>query len=465
MKLRFYQKEIVEAQNEWLSSDRQRGSVYAPTGSGKTVCFSNMIKEAMSRGMKNILVVHPRIALSIDQQVRFLDDFTGIPFTGFHSGEAVQSLGGFINRTTTSPETLLEVIDAAQTPPLSGFHITFSSYASLHRIADMHFDLIICDEAHYLTQSALATSLDMFVSKVMFYTATPIYNDKGISMDNEALFGKVEAHVEPKRLIEHGYVLAPRLRFLDVTANATDEDSMVDPATMIAEAFRDQAAQLQPGINCKMLVAMPATTEFENIISKLPEIRQLCGDVDVYYVTAARCRKNAGKTTTDRAEMLKTFENSDKPSIIIHCDTLAEGIDVDGMTGAFIFRTLSKAKFMQTVGRCARPLKADLYPWDHELGGEVIDMANRVKPNCIITIPTVNNDFYGNIDAQWLCEVFTAGGYDEITTMLSSEQKDRKGAGGEGPDPIEDMIYDVVIDASVREIKLDIDQFVNELMQ
>lgn len=455
MKLRFYQKEIVDAQNEWLSSNRQRGSVYAPTGSGKTFCFSNMIKEAMSRGMKNILVVHPRIALSIDQQTRFLDHFSGIPFTGFHSGEAVQSLGDFVNTTTTNRETLVEIIAAAQAVPASGFHITFSSYASLHKIADMNFDLIICDEAHYLTQAALSVSLDLFKSKVMFYTATPIYNDKGVSMDNRDLFGNVEADIEPKRLIESGYVLAPRLRFLDVAANITDEDGMVDPAMMIAEAFRDQSAQLNEGINCKMLVAMPATTEFENIVSKLPEIRELCGDIDVYYVTASMSRKNAGRGETNRAKTLDAFQSSTKPSIIIHCDTLSEGIDVDGMTGAFIFRTLTKAKFMQTVGRCARPLKADM-----DDNGDVIDMANRIKPNCLITIPTVNGDFYGNIDAQWLCEVFAAGGYDEITTMLSAEQKERKGSSNpEGVDPIEDMIYEAVIDAEVREVKLDLEQF------
>lgn len=423
MKLRFYQQDIVNAQNEFLKAADQRAKIFSPTGSGKTICFIDLIKtifdQAQAEGrIAKILVAHPRIALSLDQQKRFAKEFPTVQFTSFHSGAVKQTKSGRGNVSTTQRETLEEILNSAKTNQL-----VFSSYASLFKIADIDYDAVICDEAHYLVQDDLRKSLDLFAArKVFFYTATPVnFETDQAGMEDELMFGTAIAHVLPSELIPHGYIVAPRLRMMEIDADAEGDDVIVDPALVIARTFVDQRSQISEKIKHKMLVAMPSTLQFDEIMNNLPEIRRETEtEVDVYTITASTQLMN-GQPFDSREEALSHFEKNKGEAIIIHCDTLAEGIDIDGMTGAFVFRTLSKAKFIQTIGRCARPLLKDL-----DENFEVKNMAKRIKPNCMITIPTINGKFYSNIDAKFICEAFSAGGYGDLTTFIDVEANEVK---------------------------------------
>ncbi|MCG7944992.1 MAG: DEAD/DEAH box helicase family protein [Candidatus Thiodiazotropha taylori] len=466
MKLRWYQEQIVNAQRNFMSSSNQRGQIIAPTGSGKTVCFTNLIVDVLSIKEKaSILIVHPRIALSEDQQSRLKKDLRGIniqmpKFTSFHSGAVEETAEFSKNKSTTNRKELETIIDKSKIS-----HVTFTSYHSFEKIADMDFDVIICDESHNLTQKKFSSSLPKIKSKVLFYTATQVIRDTKdsetldltASMDNPELFGDVEAQVMAKDLIKDGYVLAPRLRLEEIqTETSVDGDTLVvNPVQTIAYVFKDQIEQINNKLTHKMLVAMPNTKQFEMISAGLKEIRDISGvDLDIYTITAEDSILNGGKHFNTRKEALDDFSKNINPAIIVHCDTLAEGIDVDGLSGVFIFRTLQKHKFIQTIGRSARPYIKDL-----NKEGEVKNMENRIKPNALVTIPVINGMLATNTNVQEIVEAFA--GFGDLTSHIDEEFKSVLTKETLWEEDKKTFIADVY-SVKTREVALNIFNFINE---
>ena len=412
MKLRSYQKPMFEGAMNAIANGVERSSYYASTGAGKTVVFMKVIQELFkSEYRKTICVVHPRIALSIDQQTRFAGAFN-VPFTSFHSGSVVQSMENDgdsdlpRNQSVQSKKQLQEILD--DTADYN--HIVFTSYKSLSKIADMDFDLIICDEAHYLMEKESVKLLDKIQSPTMFFTATPIVTDMGISMDDAAKFGYNDpaTNINPSDLIRMGYNVLPQVFYANITTDQKGE--VEDYVETIGQVFVDQLQHIDESIPHKMLVALPNTKRFDEINDGISRIREIVGfDVDVYTIAAGRNTKNGSSSgMKSRAKTLKKFAASTVPSIIVHCDTLAEGIDIDGLTGAFIARGLGHAKFVQTMGRCIRPLKEDL-----NKNGVPKAMSRRLKKYAPIHVAVVDGEVRGGMIQVWY-DALLAAGYGAI---------------------------------------------------
>jgi superfamily II DNA or RNA helicase len=443
--LRMYQHRVDKAQDDFMSDpEAMRGVVLAGTGSGKTELFIVLIKKmillAQKAKLKKILIAHPRLALSFDQQKRLKKAFANyfsVEFTSFSSGKVIDTWKGRKNQSTTNLKELQELQDSCS----ADLHITFSSYDSLHKIADMHYDLIVCDEAHYLCNNKLRKNLYLFRDdvKVLFYTATPIkVAAQEESMDNIELFGEVIANVPPSELIPYGYVVAPRVRFMNVRTK--NNGNTVDYATTIGEAYKDQLAQVDKRYNHKMLVAMPNTQFFDEIMAGLGTIRKIVGnwDVDLYYVSADGCSIN-GKAETDREKVLEHFAKNENKCIIIHCDTLAEGIDIDGIGGVFLLRNLGLAKTIQTIGRACRPAKQDI----NEDGTIKED---RIKTNAIVTLAMVDGEWFSNAKTSDYAEAFKQGGYEDLWDYVDPEFKE-EGKKREGNPDTEDSKIKEIEDA------------------
>lgn len=461
--LRNYQHRVDKAQDEFMADpDAMRGLILAGTGSGKTELFIVLIKKmillAQKAKLKKILIAHPRLALSFDQQKRLKKSFSGhfsVEFTSFSSGKVIDTWQGRKNQSTINKEELLELQNSCS----ADLHITFSSYDSLHKIADMSYDLIVCDEAHYLCNNKLRQNLYLFRDdvKVLFYTATPIkVAAQEESMDNIELFGNVIANVPPSELIPYGYVVSPRVRFMRVRTK--NNGNMVDYATTIGEAYKDQLAQVDKRFNHKMLVAMPNTQFFDEIMAGLGTIRTIVGDwnVDVYYVSAERCSIN-GKPETDRELVLEHFAKNQNKCIIIHCDTLAEGIDIDGIGGVFLLRNLGLAKTIQTIGRACRPAREDI-----NKDGTIKE--DRIKTNAIVTLAMVDGEWFSNAKTSDYAEVFKQGGYADLWDYVDPEFKEegkKKPDGDDLEDPkikeIEDAYFSDRVDELYEQMKKDLE--------
>jgi superfamily II DNA or RNA helicase len=448
---REYQKRIIDAQDRFIGDkDVSRGTILAATGAGKTECFNDLIRKMFLIGeiinrKQRILICHPRIALSNNQQKRMVKRLSDIQveFTSFHSGsQRYHTLADRKNVSTTSREELIKIMDESV-----HHHITFSSYKSLNKIADLKFDLIICDEAHNLVQSDLRECLSLFNSKVLFYTGTPVkVAAQEESMDNIDLFGEILAEVPASELIPFGYVVPPRLRTINIKNKTVGNTP--DYSTCIAEAFKDQLSFSHKKFVHKMLVAMPSTLAFNDIMTDLPKMRSIVGNhnIDVYYITSDTQVKN-GRVLADREIALEDFDANPHPCIIIHCDTLAEGIDVDGIGGVLIMRGLGMTKAIQTIGRAARPSILDI-----KANGEI--KKDRIKKACIVTLARIDGDWCGDTTiAEW-ANMFRVAGYGDIWDFVQPEPA-KRGAGGElqeANDPIYDEIEQIKIHDGVYRV-------------
>lgn len=442
MKLRPYQVKLNKPAKKFLKARKgQRAQVYAPTGAGKTVCFNELIKYAIANGKRNIAILHPRIALSQDQLRRFQREFKDtVHTTSFHSGGYVINEGAIGGISTTSEADLVKIINQIDSP-----HVTFSSYHSFDKLLNIKFDLVICDEAHYLVQDRFFEYLpNINADKILFYTATPITSEmENDYMKDFALFGDVIAQVEPRELIIPGYILAPLIHIMECSTNKqSDKVDVIDViARSYADQYRDITKRGMPFV--QMLVAsrgLEDLREVENNLTTLwskitAELGQgtLSAPVDVYTIDSTGSFRN-GKPVPSRDEALREIKESGKNVIVIHYDTLSEGIDIDTLTGAVIMRVMSKAKLIQTIGRCARPYVGDLDPVTYQPMKSLYDFENgielRKKPRCIITFPVIDGRWIANNDGELISEAFIAGGYGDLLTYIKQSEDRPSGKPG-----------------------------------
>lgn len=435
MKLRSYQVQLNKPASNFLRAKKgQRGQVYAPTGSGKTVCFTELIKYAFTLGMTKIAILHPRIALSKDQLRRFKTEMGDtVRTTSFHSGGHVKGFNEEIAEIGTLDKEELEREIEQSNTILGKPHVTFSSYQSYHQLLDIPFDLVICDEAHYMVQDQFYEWIAKInAKKILFYTATPITDEMEEGLMNDySIFGDVIASVEPRVLIKPGYILAPLIHQMECGTNKRGRE--VDVVDIVARAYVDQWFEITSfGMPYhQMLVACRNVDvdirELENRLDELwTKISQFSqgriSKVDVYTIEAGGAYKNK-LPLKDRFEAMEEIKNSGKNCIVAHYDTLSEGIDIDTLSGAVLLRKMSKAKMIQTIGRCARPYIEDLDPKTKEPRKDIYDLDKgidlRKKPRCIITLPVIDGKWIANDDGTVIARAFAAAGYEDLYTYMS----------------------------------------------
>jgi hypothetical protein len=155
----------------------------------------------------------------------------------------------------------------------------------------------------------------------------------------------------------------------------------------------------------------------------------------VYTVEAGGAYKN-GKPLVSREAALKEIKESGSNCIVAHFDTLSEGIDIDTLTGAVLMRKMSKAKIIQTIGRCARPYVLDLDPITKEPSKKLynpkkgIDL--RKKPRCVITLPVIDGVWIANNDGTIIAEAFISAGYKELMTYMPIADEEPSGKSRRG---------------------------------
>lgn len=464
IRLRPYQERVDRAQQRFMSDpDAFRAIVFACTGSGKTVNFFKLIiDETLERASDGeqfrVLIAQPRLALSEEQQIRAHRmlcnyDLT-YEFASFHSGAIIEwpsRLEDCRKRRkplgTTNPDVLEEHRDGCK----EDLHITWSSYHSLHQVAHMDYELIICDEAHYLMQKTIRPNVNAFGKdiKTLFYTATPVgakgylinetekttdmFDDEDpdeefvdpddLGMKNEEEFGKVIAEVPPKELIPYGYVVKPLVQLMEVETIGQGDD--VDFAQMIGKAYKGQLdmEEVSEGFNHKMLVSMPGVRMFKDVMKNRQTISDEVGKpVDVYCVCADWHGKNGlADSGMSRSDLIADFGETENPAVILHYDTLAEGIDVAGIGGVlFLRRRLGKVKGLQTVGRACRPAEGDI------LEDGSVKVEGRLKTRAILTLADVDGKTVSEKRMQEWSQFFEVGGYEHLWAYVPVEREGMK---------------------------------------
>ena len=475
IKLRDYQLEVDSAQREFMADPEQfRAIVCACTGSGKTVNFTLLIIEEALKRTKNqqnfkVLIAQPRLALSEDQQTRMhlslSDSALAWEFVGFHTGNIVDSefrKSRFyrVPLKTTSPQEL----DHHKSSSKEDLHITWTTYHSLAKIRHLDFDLMICDEGHYLAYGKSHANVKHFKpdTKVLYYTATPV----GIEDEQEAewrgmrdkkLFGSVIAEVPPKQLIPDGYIVPPRIFFM--AATTVNNGDIVDYAQLIGKAYGHQLSKITSNFNHKMLVAMPGVRMFDDIMDNRSTICSECGvDVDVYSVDAKGHSKNGNKWLfRERQALIEDFAINDGPAVILHYDTLSEGIDIDGIGGVlFLRKFLGKIKSLQTMGRACRPAIEDI-------NSDGTIRKNRIKTHALLTLAEVDGHWESEKKLDEWATVFAEGGYESLWSYVDPEVL-TVGAGMDSDENVRELVkkhidrawYKELADEELQQLRLDL---------
>jgi superfamily II DNA or RNA helicase len=334
MKLRPYQEDALAA---ILKSIGEGGNSLAvlPTGSGKTIIFSNVAKD-MLPGRTLILAHREEL---IDQAIAKLHAATGI----FADKEKAQ------HRASLNSDVVVASIQSM-------------TAKRLKRWPSDHFACIICDEAHHSISKSWQSVLKHFNAPVLGVTATP---DRGDKRNLGEFYDSITYEISLLELINLKYlapirvVTAPleiNLNDVKQTAGDFDRSGLATALDPYLPSIARELKRLAP--HRKILV-------FNPLISSSKKFVEACN-------LAGIKSRHVDGTSKDRKEILEAFDR-DEFQLISNAMLLPEGYDQPDVDCVVILRmTRSAALYKQMVGRGTRidTFKDDLllidFLWLHE---------------------------------------------------------------------------------------------------
>lgn len=174
--LRPYQLDAVDALRQGIAAGRKRQILVAPTGAGKTVIASHILKQAAAKGSYALFLVD-RVAL-VDQTSKTLDDY-GIPHGVVQGGHP-----------RWAPRE----------------HVQVCSIQTLaRRVLPRRPDMFIYDEAHCMFKSALDFMADLPDAVGLGLTATPF--TPGLGQHWSGLVNVTTT----RKLIDTGFLIEPKI--------------------------------------------------------------------------------------------------------------------------------------------------------------------------------------------------------------------------------------------------------------
>lgn len=317
--LRNYQSKMLDdARNALASSNRVL--CVLPTGAGKTVVFSEIVKRAAGLGKSAWIVVHRQELL---RQAAAKLSATGVPFGLITAGMEQQP--GLVQVATIG--TLARRLDRFKAP-----------------------DLIILDEAHHAVaggwQKLLAHAND---SKVLGFTATPERLDgKGLGSVFEAMIlGPSVGQLQADGFLSPAtyFGIPPRADFSGLRKtggdfNKADLASVTDRPTITGDAVTHwkRHANGLPTIGFCVTVA-----HAEHCAAQFNEAG----------IAAASIDGNLDSST--RKQRLDDLA-SGKIKVLFSCELVSEGFDLPCVSAAILLRkTASLSLHLQQIGRVLRP--------------------------------------------------------------------------------------------------------------
>ena len=351
---------IINKINE--GSGTATGRIVMPTGAGKTFVEAAAIDYQINNRAEGFTRIHlvlaPRILLA-NQLINEFRNYGGTPYraTAFHSGKHepdYEKIKWNEFATTSVKEIETEYVKAKKT---GTDLVVFSTYHSCAKLAGIKFDTIIADESQYCVSENFNKSIKQLTGKVkLFFTATEKYtaSNQGRGLINEDVYGE-RIHTETAaNLIKLGLIVPPRLHIM--YASTKDESrSIIDE---VKELAVEQHSVTYPELGfSKILFAMKGTDDVKTVGDNLDKLKQVLPDHDIYTITSKTGSLINGSPVR-REDFLSNLKNA-KNALIFHYDILSEGIDVDGITGVALLRSLNLSKLLQTIGRAVRVYKPD----------------------------------------------------------------------------------------------------------
>ena len=389
-----YQQRALDAVQKAI-----RGSVYIPTGGGKTVVMMEDARQRILNALEpmTFVIVAPRILLAnqlCSEFEEYLKD-QNVAYMHVHSGETHHP-------SSTRPEDIAEYNDTAIG---SGKHqFIFTTYNSIGRVneADIPIDVVYFDEAHHCVKPSNFVGIahtSAVADNAYFFTATPKFNNSKESMNNTDVYGNNIISIPAQELIEAGSIIPPKVVPYEAQTIRTKENAPFVDAENIVGILSEISDCDAP----KVLVAAPSTKVIWAMFTESDLLQQL-NDMGytIMHITSkhgAYIDKQKVSREVFFQKMTEFGADPDKKFIVFHYSILSEGMNVQGLTHCIMLRNLPLIEMAQTVGRVIRMHRDDRQAIaDGKM--KAGEFAFYKKPFGTITIPVNNN--YGDKIARQL---------------------------------------------------------------
>jgi len=357
--LREHQTDGLATYESKVAAGETRGRFVLPTGAGKSILQANISLVASNNGAKLIFIGAPTISLCHQLAGDFNFAIDGKFNTiNFNSGEVKEELFSSWSNylgTTTDAGVAVEAARKA-----GGTTIIFCCYASMPELVGVKFDLAMADEAQKLVgASRFETWSNIDATVKLTFTATERHNMTGTGLNNVNVFGKRWFVRDAAEMIAKGYIVAPELHvvsyYTDADSKGNTDDSTV--SQMVAAAKKQVESGLATIGSSKILFATKGSAHVKLVNDSIATFKKHYADHKVFTCTSKTGFRvdNVKMSRQKWFAALKACDNA----LVFHYNMLAEGIDVDGLTGVVIMRNLAEDTLQQTIGRAVRLFKAD----------------------------------------------------------------------------------------------------------
>jgi len=375
-----------------------KGSVYIPTGGGKTVVMMEDARQRILNALEpmTFVVVAPRILLAnqlCSEFEAYLKD-QNVAYMHVHSGETH-------HQSSTRPADIAEYNDTAIG---SGKHqFIFTTYNSIGRVneSDIEIDVVYFDEAHHCVKPSNFVGIahtSSVADNAYFFTATPKFNNSMESMNNTDVYGNNIISIPAQELIDAGSIIPPKVVPYEAQTIRTKENAAFVDAENIVGILSEISDCDAP----KVLVAAPSTKVIWAMFTESDLLQQLN---DMGYTIMHITSKHGAYIDKQKVSREVFFEkmnefgaDPEKKFIVFHYSILSEGMNVQGLTDCI----MPLIEMAQTVGRVIR-MHGDDRKAIADGKMKAGEFAFYKKPFGTITIPVNNN--YGDKIAKQLQNV------------------------------------------------------------
>lgn len=318
MKLRPYQRQLVDDTRFQLQLGRKKVLIVLPTGGGKTVCFSYIAESSSKKGNRVCVLVHR--AELLDQASRSMPVRHGLIAAG-------RSMDLSHSVQIASVQTLAR---------------------RLHQLPKDFFQLLIVDEAHHTTAGTWASVVEHFDSaRLIGVTATPIRLDgRGLGEHYESMVvGPSAQWLTDNGFLSQAKVLAPPgIQTSGLRKKMGDFDmKQAEGLLQEGQAMGDCLTHYRQHLDGQTAIAFCCSVAHSQAVAGL------------FQANGVAAASIDGKMDVNRRRNLLASLGRGEIKVLTSCALIGEGVDVPSVGGCILLRpTSSIGLHLQMIGRCLR---------------------------------------------------------------------------------------------------------------
>jgi DNA repair protein RadD len=318
MKLRPYQRQLVDDTRFQLQLGRKKVLIVLPTGGGKTVCFSYIAESSSKKGNRVCVLVHR--AELLDQASRSMPVRHGLIAAG-------RSMDLSHSVQIASVQTLAR---------------------RLHQLPKDFFQLLIVDEAHHTTAGTWASVVEHFDSaRLIGVTATPIRLDgRGLVEHYESMVvGPSAQWLTDNGFLSQAKVLAPPgIQTSGLRKKMGDFDmKQAEGLLQEGQAMGDCLTHYRQHLDGQTAIAFCCSVAHSQAVAGL------------FQTNGVAAASIDGKMDVNRRRSLLASLGRGEIKVLTSCALIGEGVNVPSVGGCILLRpTSSIGLHLQMIGRCLR---------------------------------------------------------------------------------------------------------------